>query len=163
MEKHYLPQTSIRILLGKLDLKQQQWSPSLTLHVCTRNHGLVPHATRVERKKRHLAKPRREEQCTRLAALHCPRLAGGACLLPSPPVTRGKGRAGPQGPALHAVSTPGVIYSPWGSDRGHGCEWEGDSDQMSAGPFQTSPHKCAAQLATGAALCQTTVVTRGPM
>lgn len=157
MEKHYLPQTSIRILLGELDLKQQLWSSSLTLRVCTRNHRLVPPATRVERKKRHLAKPCREEQCARLAALHCPRLAGGARSLPSPPVTR------PQGPALHAVSTPGVIYSPLGSDRGHGCEWEGDSDQMSAGPFQASPHECAAQLATRAALCQTTVVTRGPV
>lgn len=66
-------------------------------------------------------------------------------------------------PSLHTGSTSGVIYSPLGSDGGRGCEWEGDSDQMSTGPFQASPHKCAAQLTTGAALCQTTVVTQGPV
>lgn len=46
----------------------------------------------------------------------CPHITRGARLLPSPPVTRAKGRAGPQGPALHAALTPGVIYSPLGSD-----------------------------------------------
>lgn len=73
----------------------------------------------------------------------------------------GKGQARPRGPALRALSAPGVIYCLSGSDRGCGCEWEGDSDQMSAGPFQGSPHKCAGQLPIGAALCQSTVVTQG--
>lgn len=62
----------------------------------------------------------------------------------------GKGQASPRGPALRAVSAPGVSYCLWGSDRGCGCEWEGDSHQMSTGPFQGSPQKCAAQLALGA-------------
>lgn len=65
--------------------------PGLMLHVSTRNHGLVPPATSVERKKRHLAKPRREEQCAGLDALHRPRLAGAARSLPSPPATWRKG------------------------------------------------------------------------
>lgn len=63
---------------------------------------------------------------------------------------RGKGQASPRGPALRAVSAPGVSYCLWGSDRGCGCEWEGDSHHMSTGPFQGSPQKCAAQLALGA-------------
>lgn len=61
--------------------------PGLMLHVPTRNHGLVPPATSVERKKRHLAKPHREEQCAGLDALHRPRLAGWARSLPFPPAT----------------------------------------------------------------------------
>lgn len=68
-------------------------SPNLILYVCTSSHGLVPPATRVERKRRRLSKPCREEQCSPLAALQCPCLPGEAARsLPSAPVTEGRDR-----------------------------------------------------------------------
>lgn len=69
MKKHYLPQTSVRILVGKRT-EQKQLFPNLILHVCTRNHRPVSPATRVKR-KRLPAKAHRGEQCTHLPALLC--------------------------------------------------------------------------------------------
>lgn len=113
-------------------------SPNLILYVCMRNHGLVPPATRVERRGDVYQSPAERNN----ALPWLPSTAHTSLELHQ---SLREGTSRSMRSSLVCGITPGVIYCLLGSDRGCGCEWVGHSDQMSTGPFQGSPHESCGQ------------------